>query len=164
MIFSCKNVVENEANSINNYIDNILTGFPIIIEISNNDKLSIKIESDTLYRYNDGNTIMFGGVYADLYDNDGIKSSELHADTAIIFSNSDSVKAKGNIVIESINKQKLLTSEITLYNNSNSVFTNKSVMFTSNRDDTLYGDGFWSNFKMTNSKILKPKGVWGGDR
>ena len=159
LLFSCNKEIKNDIKSISDYIDNEIIGSPIKIEISENDKVSIRIESDTLYRYNNGNTIMFGGVYADLFDDNGIKSSEMHSDSAIIYNNSDSVKAIGNIIVKSIKGYKLLTSEVTLYNDVKLVYSNQNVMFTSNRNDTLYGEGFWSNYDMTNSKILKPTGV-----
>ena len=72
LFFSCNIKQEKHGSSILNYIDNEITGSPLKIEISENDKLSIKIQSDTLYKYNNGNIIMFGGVYADLFNSEGI--------------------------------------------------------------------------------------------
>ena len=158
-LFSCSDKLESGGGSVVDYIDNVITGEPIEIEISEGNKVSIKISSDTLYRNNNGNTIMFGGVYADLFNDEGIKSSQMHSDSAIIYNNADSVKASGNIVVESLKGYKLLTSEIILYNDTKLVYSNKDVIFTSNRNDTLHGTGFWSNYDMTSSKILKPKGV-----
>ena len=89
-----------KGNSINEYIDNVIYGEPILIEISKNNEISIKISSDTLYRYNGGNTILFGSVYADLFDDRGVKTSELHSDSAIVYMNSDSVKAFGDVMVE----------------------------------------------------------------
>ena len=34
----------------------------------------------------------------------------------------------------------------------------ENIMLTTNNKDTLYGKGFWSNFDMSNSQILKPIG------
>tara|TARA_Y100000590_G_scaffold468542_1_gene651647 strand:- start:263 stop:781 length:519 start_codon:yes stop_codon:yes gene_type:complete len=159
LIFSCNDDSEKKGRSIVDFIDNEITGSPLKIEISEDEKISIEIQSDTLYKYKNGNIIMFGGVYADLYDSKGIKSSEMHSDSAIIFNNSDSVKAFGNIEVESVKGNKLLTTEIVLYNDIKLVHTDKNVIFTSNQNDTLYGKGFWSNYDMSNSKILKPTGV-----
>ena len=50
---------------------------------------------------------MFGGVYADLFDDAGFKSSQMHSDSAIIYNNADSVKAIGNIIVESLKGYKL---------------------------------------------------------
>jgi LPS export ABC transporter protein LptC len=158
LIWSCGETPK-KGNSISKYIDNVLYGNPVRIEISNNDKISLKISSDTLYRYNGGNTILFGRVYADLFDKNGIKTSELHSDSAIVYMNSDSVKAYGDVVIESIKGFKLLSDELILFNNTKLVKSEKDVVFTTDSLDTLYGIGFWSNFDMTKSQILKPKGT-----
>ena len=85
----------------------------------------------------------------------------MHSDSAIIFNNSDSVKANGNIIVKSVKGYELITTEILLYNDSKLVHSNKNVLFTTNKNDTLYGTGFWSNFDMSNSKVLKPTGVIG---
>ena len=158
-MFSCNDKLERGGSSISDYVDNEIIGNPIIIEISDLEKVSMKIQSDTLYKYNGGNTVMFGGVYADLFDDFGVKSSEMHSDSAIIYNNSDSIRASGNIIIESIRGYKLHTSEIILYNDTKLVYSNKDVIFTSNKNDTLHGNGFWSNYDMSNFKILKPKGI-----
>ena len=148
-----------KGNSIKEYIDNVIYGEPIIIEISKNNELSIKISSDTLYRYNGGNTVLFGSVYADLFDEDGIKTSELHSDSAIVYMNSDSVKAFGDVMVESTKGYKLFSEELILFNNTKLVKSETDIIFTSKNLDTLYGIGFWSNFDMTKSQILKPKGT-----
>ena len=158
---SCSKSEDSKKSSIHDYTANEITGSPLVIEISKKDKTSIKIQSDTLYKYNNGNILLYGGVYADLFDDNGVKSSEMHSDSATIFNNSDSVKANGNIVVKSVKGYKLITSEILLYNDSKLVHSNKDVLFTSNKNDTLYGTGFWSNFDMSNSKVLKPTGVIG---
>ena len=44
-----------------------------------------------------------------------------------------------------------------LYNDIKLVKSEGNIMFTSD-GDTLYGKGFWSNFDMTKSQILKPIG------
>ena len=44
-------------------------------------------------------------------------------------------------------------------NDKKLVKSEKDIIFTSNNNDTLYGTGFWSNFDMTKSQIVKPKGI-----
>ena len=137
LLFSCNKETQKKFKSINDYLDNELTGSPLMIEISEDDKLSIEIQSDTLYKYDTGDILMFGGVYADLYNSDGVKSSELHSDSAIIYNNSDSVRANGNIIIETINGKKLLTTEITLYNESFSNMLRNNSMILNERTDVF---------------------------
>lgn len=159
LIVSCDKETQ-QGSSINEYIDNVIYGEPIRIEISSNNKISIKINSDTLHQHNDGNTILYGNVYADLFDDNGVKTSELHSDTAIVYINSDSLKARGDVYIKSTNGLKLFSDELILFNDKKLVKSEKDIMFTSNNNDTLYGVGFWSNFDMTESQILKPKGIF----
>ena len=156
--YSCNNKEVEDNKSIHSYIDNEIKGEPVSIAIYNENIPSIKINSDNLHKHNEGNTLLFGGVYADLFDSEGIKTSEMYSDTAVIFENSDSVRANGNVIVESVKGFKLHTHELILYNNSKLVKSEGHIMFTTNDKDTLYGKGFWSNFDMSNSEILKPMG------
>ena len=157
LFFSCDSDAPS-YQSIHSYIDNEISGNPILIEIFKDSKPSIKIHSDFLNLYNEGNTLLYGGVYADLFNHEGKKTSEMYSDTAIVFNQSDSIKAIGNIILESIRGFKLHSHEIILYNDSKLIKSNHHIMFTSNENDTLYGKGFWSNFDMSNFQILKPIG------
>jgi LPS export ABC transporter protein LptC len=157
LFFSCKKNTK-PGTSIESQIDNVIYGNPIKIEITKDENSVMTIHADTLIRANGGNTTLFGRVYADLFDKEGIKSSMLYSDSAIVYTNSDSIKAFGNVLIESLKGYKLLTDEIILFNNSNLVKSNKDIIFTSNSNDTLYGTGFWSNFDMSNSQIQRPRG------
>ena len=157
LFFSCKKEV-TPGSSIKSEIDNVIYGNPLVIEITKSEKNIIIINADTLLRYNQGNTTLYGDVYADLFDKKGVKTSMMFSDTAIVYPYSDSMKAFGNVLIESLKGHKLFTDEIVLFNNTNLVKSNKDIMFTSNNNDTLYGKGFWSNFDMSNSQIQSPKG------
>ncbi len=160
LFFSCKKNTK-PGTSIKTQTDNVIYGNPIKIEITKNENSVMTIHADTLIRENGGNTTLFGRIYADLFDKQGVKSSMMYSDTAIVYTNSDSIKAFGNVLIESLKGYKLLTNEIILFNSSNLVKSNQDVIFTSNSNDTLYGTGFWSNFDMSNSQIQSPKGSMG---
>ncbi len=157
LTFSCKKDVK-PGTSIKTETDNVIFGDPIKIEITKNENSVMTIHADTLIRANGGNTTLYGRIYADLFDKKGVKSSMMYSDSAIVYTNSDSIKAFGNVLIESLKGYRLLTREIVLFNNSNLVKSNSDVIFTSNNNDTLYGTGFWSNFDMSNSQIQSPKG------
>ena len=146
LFFSCKKN-EKPGTSIKTQTDNVIYGNPIKIEITKDENSVMTIHAT-----------LFGRIYADLFDKKGVKSSMMYSDTAIVYTNSDSIKAFGNVLIESLKGYKLLTDEIILFNNSNLVKSNNDVIFTSNSNDTLYGTGFWSNFDMSNSQIQSPKG------
>ena len=160
LLFSCKENAK-PGTSINSQIDNVIYGNPIKIEITKDKNFLMIIHADTLIRSNGGNTTLFGRIYADLFDKKGLKSSVMYSDSAIVYANSDSIKAFGNVLIESLKGYKLFTDKIILFNNSNLVKSNNDVIFTSSSNDTLYGTGFWSNFDMSNSQIQSPKGSMG---
>ena len=161
MCSSCNESELKSKKSIHSFIDNEIQG-DVRIEIFNQEKPSIFIKSDFLHQYNGGNTLLFGGVYADLYNGQGVKASEMYSDSAIVFANTDSVKALGNVEIHSVKGYELKTDKLILYNDSKLVKSDSYVSFTSNNEDWLTGKGFWSNFDMTNFQILKPKGMLGG--
>jgi len=158
LLFSCTQEIK-KGTSISEHVDNLIYGDPIRIEISKNNKISMEISSDTLYQKNNGHTILYGSVYVDLFNDDGMKTSELHSDSAIVYMNSDSLKAIGDVFIHSTKGLKLFSDEIVLFNDRKLVKSEKDVIFTSSSNDTLYGKGFWSNFDMTKSQIIKPKGT-----
>ena len=161
LLFSCSEKNQKSSKSIHSYVDNVIGGNPLRIEITKNEKPSINIESDSLYKSNEGNTKLFGAVYADLFNDKGKKQSAVFSDSAIIYSKSDSMKALGNVVVESVKGFKLHAHEIILYNDIKLVKADDNIMFTSKEGDTLYGKGFWSNFDMSSTKILKPIGFIG---
>ena len=94
LINSCDNN-GTKKNSIYSVIDNVIYGNPLTIEIYDRDKISIKIDADTLHKYNEGNTLLFGGVYADLYNdlggdiNSAIKRGDWLQTKDIIFKGKD---------------------------------------------------------------------------
>ena len=157
LFFSCNKNEVASTDSIHNFIDNEIKG-DVRIEIFKKEKPSIFIDAGVLHQYNDGNTLLFNGVIADLYNDDGNKASVVYSDSAIIFNKSDSVKAIGDVLIISVKGYELRTDKIILYNDLKLVKSDDDVSFTSNNDDWLYGKGFWSNFDMSNFEILKPKG------
>jgi LPS export ABC transporter protein LptC len=172
LLFSCNESELKSKESIHSLIDNKIEG-DVRIEIFNKEKPSIFIKSDFLHQYNGGGTLLgkdsaytllFGGVYADLYNRQGMKASEMYSDSAIIFANTDSVKALGNVEIHSVKGYELKTDKLILFNDSKLVKSDSYVSFTSNDEDWLSGKGFWSNFDMTNFQILKPKGMLGGSK
>ena len=99
------------GSSIKSEVDNVIYGNPIKIEITKNENSVMTIHADTLIRANGGNTTLFGRIYADLFDKKGVKSSMMYSDSAIVYTNSDSIKAFGNVLIESLKGYKLITEE-----------------------------------------------------
>ena len=155
---SCKkNQSENNnKQSIYDYSSEQILGDPIRINISEAEKLIYKIESDTLID-SLGNILLFGGVGIEVY-NDNAKTNDIFSDQAIVYSESDSMSAYGNVkIVSSLNGYELYTDKIMLFNNTKLVRSREEVLFINN-SDSLRGVGFWSDFDMVNWKIDKPIG------
>ena len=117
-----------------------------------------KIVSDTLLD-SLGNILLYGGVGIEVFDKKGEKTNDVFSDRAIVYTDSDSMSARGNVMaISALNGYRLYTDKIMLYNDTKLVRSNNEVLFVQ-RDDSLRGVGFWSDFDMVNWRIDKPIGL-----
>lgn len=157
VFFSC-NVDENISNmdSVYDYNEEIL-GDPINIIISESEKVIYEIKSDKLLD-SLGNVILLGGVVIEVFNDGGNKTNDIYSNRAIIYSETDSMSAFGNVkIISAMTGDQLFTEKIILYNTTQSVVSKDKILFI-NGGDSLRGIGFWSDFDMENWKIEKPIG------
>ena len=157
LLLSC-NVDENTSNvkSIYDYNEEIL-GEPINIIISESEKVIYEIKSDKLVD-SLGNVILLGDVAIEVFDDSGNKTNDIFSKRAIVYSQTDSMSAFGNVkIISAATGDQLFTEKIVLYNTTQSVVSKNKVLFI-NGGDSLRGIGFWSDFDMENWRIEKPIG------
>ena len=157
LLLSCE-VNDEIANSESIYDSSEeIVGDPISIIISESEKIIYKIQSDRLLD-SLGNIILLGGVAIEVYDDIGDKTNDIYSQRAIVYSQTDSMSAFGNVkIVSAVTGDKLFTEKIILYNKMESVVSKDEVLFI-NGGDSLQGIGFWSDFNMTNWKIDKPIG------
>lgn len=118
------------------------------------------IEADYLKQYNDKRFISLEkNVKIDFYDIDGKHISNLFADKAEINERTNFLRAINNIIVESDSGVTLFTDTLSWDSAQELIFTDDSVMITTETNDTLYGIGFESDVNMERWKILKPRGV-----
>jgi len=157
LLLSC-NVDENisDIKSVYDYNEEIL-GEPINIVISESEKIIYEIKSDKLVD-SLGNVILLGDVAIEVFDEGGNKTNDIFSKRAIVYSQTDSMSAFGNVkIISAVTGDQLLTEKIVLYNTTQSVVSKNKVLFI-NGGDSLRGIGFWSDFDMENWRIEKPIG------
>ena len=157
LLLSCE-VNDEIANSESIYDSSEeIVGDPINITISESEKIIYKIQSDRLLD-SLGSIILLGGVAIEVYDDIGDKTNDIYSQRAIVYSQTDSMSAFGNVkIVSAVTGDKLFTEKIILYNKMESVVSKDEVLFI-NGGDSLKGIGFWSDFYMTNWKIDKPIG------
>jgi len=160
LLYSCQENIDFQKNkeSIYDYNSDEILGNPIRINISEGSANIYKIVSDTLLD-SLGNILLYGGVGIEVFDKEGKKTNDVFSDKAIVYTDSDSMSAYGNVMaVSALNGYRLYTEKIMLYNDTKSVKSNNEVLFVQG-NDSLRGIGFWSDFDMVNCKIDKPIGL-----
>lgn len=159
LLYSCQENIDfqNNKESIYDYNKDEISGDPIRINILEGSADIYKILSDTLLD-SLGNILLYGGVGIEVFDQEGNKTNDVFSDRAIVYSESDSMSAYGNVMaVSALNGYRLYTKKIILYNDTKLVKSNHEVLFVQG-NDSLRGIGFWSDFDMVNWKIDKPIG------
>ncbi len=159
LLYSCQENIDfqNNKESIYDYNKDEILGDPIRINILEGSADIYKILSDTLLD-SLGNILLYGGVGIEVFDQEGNKTNDVFSDRAIVYSESDSMSAYGNVMaVSALNGYRLYTKKIILYNDTKLVKSNHEVLFVQG-NDSLRGIGFWSDFDMVNWKIDKPIG------
>ena len=159
LLYSCQENIDfqNNKESIYDYNKDEISGDPIRINILEGSTDIYKILSDTLLD-SLGNILLYGGVGIEVFDQEGNKTNDVFSDRAIVYSESDSMSAYGNVMaVSALNGYRLYTKKIILYNDTKLVKSNHEVLFVQG-NDSLRGIGFWSDFDMVNWKIDKPIG------
>ena len=118
------------------------------------------IKADYLEQYKDkGFLTLENNVQIDFYNSNEQHMSSILADKAEINERTNFLQAVDNIIVKSDSGVTLFTDTLSWDNTKELIFTEDSVMITTETNDTLYGIGFESDMKMERWKILKPRGV-----
>ncbi len=157
---SCNTPVVNE-NQYEELVDHPdHESWDVRITITNAGIKRAYIEADYLEQYNDKNFILLKkNVNIDFQDANEKRISNLSADKAEINERTNFLLAINNIIIESDSGVTLFTDTLSWDNVQEIIFTDDSVMITTETNDTLFGIGFESDVNMEHWTILKPRGV-----
>ncbi len=130
------------------------------ITITNAGLKRADIKADYLEQFNNkGFLTLENNVQIDFYNAEENHMSSLLSDKAEMNERTNFLRAIDNIIIKSDSGVTLYTDTLSWDNTKELIFTNDSVMITTETNDTLYGIGFESDMNMELWKILKPRGV-----
>jgi LPS export ABC transporter protein LptC len=130
------------------------------ITITNAGLKRVDIKADYLEQFNDkGFITLENNVQIDFYNAEEHHMSSLLADKAEMNERTNFLRAIDNIIVKSDSGVTLYTDTLSWDNTKELIFTDDSVMITTETNDTLYGIGFESDMNMERWKILKPRGV-----
>jgi LPS export ABC transporter protein LptC len=108
---------------------------------------------ERLFIYLDNN------VEADFFDLEERHTTRLNSDRAEIDEKANYMRALKNVIVESDSGITLFTDTLSWDHDAELIYTDDSVMITTERNDTLYGIGFESDLLMDHWRILNPSGV-----
>ena len=132
-----------------------------VITLTNKGAKRGVIRSGHLEKYNDNEFILLDqNVDADFFNEDEVFTTNLKSFVAEIDEEEDFLVAIGNVVVVTDSGVTLFTDTLSWDNQKEKVFTSDSVIFITEKKDTLYGIGFESDIELNNWKILQPTGVF----
>ena len=132
-----------------------------VITLTNKGAKRGVIRSGHLEKYNDNEFIMLDqNVDADFFNEEEVFTTNLKSLVAEIDEEEDFLVAIGNVVVVTDSGVTLFTDTLSWDNHKEKVFTSDSVIFITEKKDTLYGIGFESDIELNNWKILQPTGVF----
>ena len=132
-----------------------------VITLTNKGAKRGVIRSGHLEKYNDKEFILLDqNIDADFFNEAEVFTTNLKSLVAEIDEEEDFLVAIGNVVVVTDSGVTLFTDTLSWDNQKEKVFTSDSVIFITEKKDTLYGIGFESDIELNNWKILQPTGVF----
>ena len=132
-----------------------------VITLTNKGAKRGVIRSGHLEKYNDNEFILLDqNVDADFFNEEEVFTTNLKSLVAEIDEEEDFLVAIGNVVVVTDSGVTLFTDTLSWDNQKEKVFTSDSVIFITEKKDTLYGIGFESDIELNNWKILQPTVVF----
>ena len=132
-----------------------------VITLTNKGVKRGVIRSGHLEKYNENEFILLDqNIDADFFNKEEVFTTNLKSLVAEIDEEEDFLVAIGNVVVVTDSGVTLFTDTLSWDNQKEKVFTSDSVIFITEKKDTLYGIGFESDIELNNWKILQPTGVF----
>lgn len=132
----------------------------VIISLTNEGALRAKVHAGHLEKFNDRYyTVLDDSVTVDFFNDLEQHTTWMTAKWAEINEQTDYMHAVGQVVVKSDSGVVLYTDTLSWDHGLELIYTDDSVMVTTEQSDTLYGIGFESDVRMEHWKITNPSGV-----
>ena len=160
VLFACSNVESDKLGETREGLPDA-ESWNATITLTNKGSKRAIIKSGHLEKYQQRQYILLDqNVDADFFNENEIYSSNLKSEIAEIDESKDFLIAMGNVVVVSDSGVTLYTDTLSWDNVDEKVFTDDSVVFITEQNDTLYGIGFKSDIELNNWEIMQPTGVF----
>ena len=159
-LFACSNVESDKLGETREGLPDA-ESWNATITLTNKGSKRAIIKSGHLEKYQQRQYILLDqNVDADFFNENEIYTSNLKSEIAEIDESKDFLIAMGNVVVVSDSGVTLFTDTLSWDNVDEKVFTDDSVVFITEQNDTLYGIGFKSDIELNNWEIVQPTGVF----
>ena len=160
VLFACSNVESDKLGETREGLPDA-ESWNATITLTNKGSKRAIIKSGHLEKYQQRQYILLDqNVDADFFNENEIYTSNLKSEIAEIDESKDFLIAMGNVVVVSDSGVTLYTDTLSWDNVDEKVFTDDSVVFITEQNDTLYGIGFKSDIELNNWEIMQPTGVF----
>ena len=160
VLFACSNVESDKLGETREGLPDA-ESWNATITLTNNGSRRAIIKSGHLEKYQQRQYILLDqNVDADFFNENEVYTSNLKSEIAEIDESKDFLIAMGNVVVVSDSGVTLYTDTLSWDNVDEKVFTDDSVVFITEQNDTLYGIGFKSDIELNNWEIMQPTGVF----
>lgn len=160
IFFSCKNNFKEVQNI------GALSSAPLTIaenintKFTDSGKLKSILRSPKMLNYSNRSFAFYEfpeGVDLTLYDEGG-KESHVVADYAIAYEETDLIDLRGNVILNTHNKDTLFAQQLFFDQKREWLFTNEPVKFR-RKDELIDGNGFDSDRSFSKARVLEVTGV-----
>ena len=160
MFFSCKNNFEEVQNI------GILSSEPLTVaenintKYTDSGKLKSILKSPKMLNFSNRDFAFYEfpeGIDLTLFDDDNNRSNVI-ADYAIVYDETDLIDLRGNVVLNTHNKDTLFADQLFYDQKLQWLFTNQPVKFRT-KDQLIDGNGFDSDRNFSKARVLEVTGI-----
>ena len=134
----------------------------VVTLYSDSAVLRVKLKAPKEFEYQNGNREFPKGVDIEFYNEHGVKSSTLVANTGYYNKEKEIYTVRGDVVIKSLLENKKMNTEELHWNpRIDKIYADTNVFVRiETPEEILTGKGLITNQQFTKYKILKPKGIF----
>lgn len=159
LAFSCKDELQDPDKEIK-YVGPLIENKDVTTLYSDSAKLLIKLQAPLQQEFENGDGVFPKGLYVEFYETPGQKTTTLRANYAKHDRNKDLYLAKGNVVVNNLQKQEMLeTEELYWDKNKQEIYTDKFVKITT-PEEVITGQGLRANQDFSRYSIAKVTGTF----
>jgi len=130
----------------------------IVMHYAEKEKVKTILQAKKFYEFQNGDKEFPEGIYLEFYNEAGVMTSTLRANTAYYFKAENKWRGRGKVEVVNIEKHQQLNSEELFWTPGNKkIFTDKFVTIVQ-QGDVVYGTGLMADQDMSNYTLKNTSG------